>query len=58
MKRLDINGDGVLSAREFKQWLFPQLNQQDKKQLAIVLNDIINRRFDGDVKLFYSNIKR
>lgn len=58
MKRLDINNDGVLSAREFKQWLFPQVEQQDRNQLANVLKDLIDRRFSGDVQQFFDNLKR
>lgn len=58
MKRLDVNGDGVLSAREFKQWLFPHSEQADRQQLANVLKDLIDQRCEGDVHLFFERLKR
>lgn len=50
---LDCNDDGVVSAREFKDWLFPAHKQEDLNSLSNYLKKIIAEHFQGDVWHMY-----
>ncbi len=66
IKRLDINGDGVLSAREFRDWLFPSHHNHpdggsgggsmmSSDNLAWVLASLVDEIFEGDVSAFFEH---
>jgi Ca2+-binding EF-hand superfamily protein len=50
---IDCNDDGVVSAHEFKHWLFPAHKKEDQESLAQYLRKIIMNSFDGDVWAMY-----
>jgi Ca2+-binding EF-hand superfamily protein len=50
---IDCNDDGVVSAHEFKHWLFPAHKKEDQESLAQYLKKIITNSFDGDLWAMY-----
>lgn len=65
IKRLDINGDGVLSAREFRDWLFPGSQHHSSSgagtngadNLAWLLVTLVDEIFEGDFSAFFDHCK-
>lgn len=58
MKTLDINGDGVISAKEFKSWLFPSTGKEDKLALVNLFKSFLDDKFRGDLRELYNTFKR
>jgi Ca2+-binding EF-hand superfamily protein len=50
---IDCNDDGVVSANEFKHWLFPANKQGDQENTAQYLRKILNDYYEGDVWAMY-----
>lgn len=57
MQTLDTNQDGVISAKDFKQWLFPQHRQDDYSTLSKYLTALVEERFNGNLRELFNSFQ-
>ena len=58
MKTIDVNGDGFITAKEFKGWLIPSSQNEEKLQLSLLLRSVIDDKFGGDERALFDEFKR
>lgn len=54
---MDANNDGIISAKDFKGWLFPQNNNDNREFLVRYLTKVIDEKFHGNVRHMFNTFK-
>lgn len=58
IQSVDTNNDRLISAKDFKDWLFPASNKDDKLIFAEYLRSLVEEKFGGNIRELYEQFKR
>ena len=56
IKHLDANGDGILSARELRDWLFPKSLLEETKEIMLPVVNLIHSEYNSDLSLLFESL--